>query len=133
MNLKLKSIILVFSFFTFLPSLLAQVVVSGHVTDKRTGEGLPGANVYVKDSYDGTITDKAGLYKLEIPDSGELTLIFSFVGYQSVEKSLAGAENVPIDVQLSESITSLNAVTITAGSFEAGDKKRAAVMDPMDI
>lgn len=133
MNLKLKSYILVFSFLTLLQPMLSQIVVKGHVTDKRTGEDLTGANVYIKDSYDGTITDENGLYKLEIQNSGEVILIFSFVGYQSVEKRLSGSENVTLDVQLSESITSLNAVTITAGSFEAGDKKRAAVMDPMDI
>lgn len=114
-------------------SVFAQTIVKGCVTDKRTGNPLPGVNVYIKDSYDGTITDLEGCYELPIDTPGDFVLIFSFIGYESIEKYLSPNKVISLDIELKESITSLNAVTITAGSFEAGDKKRAAVMDPMDI
>lgn len=114
-------------------SLTAQTVVKGCVTDKRTGEPLPSVNVYIQGSYDGTITGAEGCYELEVNKKEPFVLGFSFVGYQSIEKELSPGEAINLDVELKESVTSLNAVTITAGSFQAGDKKRAAVMDPMDI
>ncbi|WP_462317353.1 TonB-dependent receptor [Marinilabilia sp.] len=114
--------------------LQGQTLVTGCVTDKRTDAPLIGANVYLKGTYDGTITGADGCFKLEVNQENPFTIVVSFLGYQSQEKELSpSGDEVVVNIALKESSTSLNAVTITAGSFEAGDKKRAAVMDPMDI
>lgn len=133
MKTNLKLLILMLPLLFGFQSVLAQTLVKGCVTDKRTSEPLPSVNVYVKDSYDGTITGSEGCYELSVQSQKDFILIFSFVGYESVEKAVSPTEFITLDIELKESITSLSAVTITAGSFEAGDKKRAAVMDPMDI
>ncbi|WP_291857976.1 TonB-dependent receptor [Marinilabilia sp.] len=133
MKTNLKFLILIVPLLFVYQSVLAQTLVKGCVADKRTGEPLPSVNVYVKDSYDGTITGPDGCYELSVQSDSDFILVFSFVGYQSIEKTVLPTENITLDIELKESITNLNAVTITAGSFEAGDKKRAAVMDPMDI
>lgn len=57
--------------------------VSGKVTDEK-GEGLPGVNVMLKGTQQGTSTNADGDFSLEVPD-GESVLVFSFVGYASKE------------------------------------------------
>jgi len=117
----------------------AQTVVKGCVTDHRDGKQLSGVNVVVKGTYDGTTSDKNGCFQVEVKQvevkkDQPFILVFSFIGYQPFEQEVEPLEGeMTLNVSLKESIENLNAVTITAGSFEAGDKKRAAVMDPMDI
>src|SRR5690554_301562 len=63
------------------------VNISGNVTDE-TGNSLPGVTIVIKGTAIGTITDIDGDYSLSVPD-GDAVLVFSFIGYQSLE--------VPID------------------------------------
>ena len=62
--------------------------VTGTVTDKEmNGEALPFANVFIKGTSIGGTTDMDGKYTLSVP-TGNQTIVFSFVGYQTVEKSI---------------------------------------------
>lgn len=62
--------------------------VNGLVTDKDMGgEPLPFANVLIKGTSIGANTDMDGKYTLAVP-AGQHTLVFSFVGYQTVEKAI---------------------------------------------
>ena len=54
--------------------------VSGKVTAASDGYGIPGANVVVKGTTQGTITDIDGSYRLSVPE-GYNTIVFSFIGY----------------------------------------------------
>ena len=82
--------------------------VSGRVTDEK-GESLPGVNILIKGSARGTITDIEGNYRINIPGNA-VTLVFSFVGYQSQEVNVAG--RTYIDVILLEDMQSLEEVVI---------------------
>ncbi|HOY52329.1 MAG TPA: carboxypeptidase-like regulatory domain-containing protein, partial [Prolixibacteraceae bacterium] len=64
------------------------VTITGKVTGTPNGEPIPGANVVLKGTTTGTITDNEGNYSLEAPANG--TLVVSFVGYHSEEVSIAG-------------------------------------------
>ena len=66
--------------------------ISGRVTGE-TGEGLPGVSVVVKGTQRGTTTDSDGRYQLTAP-SGNLTLVFSFVGYVSQEVVIGNQSTV---------------------------------------
>ncbi|WP_353719914.1 TonB-dependent receptor [Dyadobacter sp. 676] len=72
--------------------LVADVEVTGKVTGE-TGEGLPGANVLIKGSTRGTVTDANGNFKILLPDNGNATLVFSLVGYASKEV-LVGTQKI---------------------------------------
>ena len=85
--------------------------VSGTVTSALDGSGLPGVNVVVKGTTEGTITDIDGKYSLEVP-GGDAVLVFSYVGYNTEEVSVNGRSVV--DVELTESVESLNEVVVTA-------------------
>lgn len=91
---------------------------------------LVGVNISIKGTYDGTITDTNGEFELNT-NQADATLVISYIGYKTKEV------NSPFDnfltIVLKESVTGLNAVTITAGTFSAGDKKRATVLEPLDI
>ncbi|UOQ79153.1 carboxypeptidase-like regulatory domain-containing protein [Hymenobacter sp. 5516J-16] len=54
--------------------------LSGRVTDRSTGEGLPGVTVLVKGTTNGVSTNSDGTYTLTVPANGG-TLVFSSVGY----------------------------------------------------
>jgi len=58
-------------------------LVKGTLTDPETGTPLPGVNIVVKGTSTGTTTDGSGNYEIEAPIGS--TLVFSFVGYKSME------------------------------------------------
>src|SRR5258707_10267014 len=60
----------------------ADITVKGKVTDE-TGEGLPGVNILVKGTANGTTTDAKGEFVLNAPEDG--VLVFSFIGYSTQE------------------------------------------------
>ena len=68
-------------------------------------------------------------------EKGEQLLVISSIGYKTFEQKIKLEQGtVTIDVSLKEEITELTAVVLSAGTFEASDRKRAAaVLDPIDI
>lgn len=70
--------------------------VSGVVTDENNAP-LPGVNVLVKGSSLGTTTDADGTYSLEVPDE-ESVLVFSFIGYQTIEASVGSRSQINISL-----------------------------------
>lgn len=103
---------------------LAQITVSGTVTDATDGQTLPGVNVVVKGNPTmGTATNRNGFYSISVP-SAEDTLIFSFVGYLSREVPIQGRAN--IDVSLSRNVQQLeDVVVIGYGTQEIEDNTGA--------
>ena len=62
--------------------------LSGTVTPVEDGSTLPGVNVILKGTSNGTVTDINGAYRLTVPADGG-TLVFSFVGLQTIEGTRA--------------------------------------------
>ncbi|MGQ1785744.1 TonB-dependent receptor [Saccharicrinis sp. GN24d3] len=111
--------------------LVAQTRVIGHVTNKK-GEPIVGVNIFFKDTYDGGISDINGYFEVLTPTLGELILVASFIGYKPFEQEISTGDH-HIDILLKESTQSIEAVTVTAGNFAAGDKHKASVMKSRDI
>lgn len=87
----------------------AQVPVTGTVTSGENGEKLPGVNVVVKGTTDGTITDAEGRYDISVP-SQESILVFSYIGHVTIEAVVG--DRTLIDVALSPDITTLSEVVV---------------------
>jgi TonB-linked SusC/RagA family outer membrane protein len=83
--------------------------VSGKVVDEKN-EGLPGVNIQLKGTTTGASTDTEGNYSLNVT-AGEGSLIFSFIGYQSQEVSIAG--RTTINVTLKNDVAVLKEVVVT--------------------
>jgi len=109
-----------------------QAVISGKVMSKK--DAVPGASITIKDTYDGTTSDSSGNFKFTTTEKGERIIVISAVGYKTFEEKLTlSNQPVSLDITLKEEVTELNAVIVSAGTFEAGDKKRAAVLSSLDV
>jgi vitamin B12 transporter len=113
--------------------LLAQTKISGTISDKE-GKPIPGANVFIKDTYDGSSTDPDGKFSFVTDETGEHVFSASFLGFESYEQKLKlEGKEITIKISLKEKSTELNTVTISAGSFEASDEKKMVILKPLDI
>ena len=86
------------------------IPVSGNVTAAQDNTQLPGVNVTVKGSSQGTITDIDGNYRLTVPSPRD-TLIFSFIGYLPLEVPVGN--NSTLDIELREDVQELEEVVVT--------------------
>jgi len=83
--------------------------VSGRVTSSDDNTGLPGVNVAVKGTARGTTTDAEGRWKLSVPD-GNVTLVFSSVGFIGSELELGNRSDVSIQLKVDD--RTLNEVVV---------------------
>lgn len=95
------------------------LTVSGSVTSGEDQSTIPGANILVKGTQLGTITDAQGNFNLQVPQS-DATLVVSFVGFETQEVAVNGRNT--IDVVLPSDATQLSEIVVTALGVEK-DKK----------
>jgi len=62
--------------------------INGFIRDKESGEPLPYANVYLKDTQLGAATDVHGYYVISGIPTGEYTIVVSFSGFEKIEKTI---------------------------------------------
>ena len=112
---------------------LAQTVLRGIVKDVK-GETIPGVNIFLKGTYEGTSSELDGSYMFETEEKGSFILVFQAMGFKSeeIEIELEGGEQT-FNPVLREAINEMTAVTISAGAMEASDEKKAVVLKPLDI
>lgn len=87
---------------------LVAIMVSGKVTDENE-DGLPGVNILIKGTTNGTVTNVEGNFSLEVPDENSV-LVFSSVGYLSVE--LPVGDRTVFDLAMSPDVTALEEVVV---------------------
>ncbi|MEM0938814.1 MAG: SusC/RagA family TonB-linked outer membrane protein [Bacteroidota bacterium] len=97
----------------------AQKKISGQVVDSESGEGFPGANIVIKGSALGTITDFEGNFTLTVPDENTI-LVVSYIGFDSQEV-IVGTKT-ELNVSLSPNTTQLSEVVITALGIERDER-----------
>ena len=88
----------------------AQTSIKGKVTDSSTGEGLVGANVYLKDNNKGTMTTLDGTFELFQTPNNQ-TVVVSFIGYGTLE--LTAKEDMGV-IGLTSSALGLEEVSVIA-------------------
>jgi hypothetical protein len=124
---------LLFLFFKSVQPLVAQVKITGVITDKMNLP-LSYANVFIYGTYEGTVTDDSGRFVLTTKLSGTITLGVSHIGMQtSLRKIEIKDLNQDIDFRLKEDDTPLTPVVITAGTFTAGEQNKTELLKPRDI
>ncbi len=111
----------------------AQVTIYGKVTDVK-GEPIPGANILLLDTYDGTTSGADGRFTFETTEKGAQTLVVKFIGYKEFRQTLdLTAANFEFTIALKEEINQLETVMITAGTFAASDESRRTIFKSVDI
>lgn len=86
--------------------------VSGYVKDATNGEGLIGVSVYVREAATGISTNPYGFYSLTLP-SGEYTLVFTYIGYVKVTRTVSLSADQKIDLELTEESKQLKEVVVS--------------------
>jgi len=113
--------------------LYAQVVIKGRVKDNR-GRSLPSASITLKDTYDGATADSLGNFSFTTTETGAHILLVTNVGYKPFEQAVNIAnQSIVLEILMKEQLDELRAVTVTAGSFAAGDNKRGTVLSSLDV
>lgn len=117
-NFTLRIFLSLFLSFILFSSAEAQRNISGTVTDFETGEPLIGANILIKGTSSGTVTDFDGNYELSISEDAS-AIVVSYTGYTEVEIQIG--EGSVYDVQLAYGEILSEVVVIGYGTVERRD------------
>lgn len=98
----------------------AQSTITGRVTSGEDQSPLPGVNIVIKGTSSGTITDADGRYTV-VTTSPSDVLVFSFVGFNTVEYPVGGRTS--IDVILETDATQLSEIVVTSLGIEKDKSK----------
>lgn len=107
-------LVIIFYLIVFSIPVHAQLV-RGFVRDASTGQSLPAANIVIKNSYKGTISNNDGRFELEIA-AFPTTLVVRYIGYYTKELTLTTADTTVLMVNLEPNIRSLKEIVVTGGN-----------------
>ena len=104
--------------------------IKGTVSDKGSGDFLPGANIFLEGTNYGTSSDRAGNYTINGVPEGEYTLIVTYVGYSDYSNSVSvGPDVLTHNAQMSVSYIAMDAVNVSGlaqGQAKALSQQRSA-------
>jgi outer membrane receptor for ferrienterochelin and colicin len=113
-------------------NLIAQNVINGKVLNNKDMP-LVGANVFLEGTYDGSTTDENGNFSFKTSETGSQILIVSYVSYERFEMMGDISYMRDLTIKLREDINTLDAVVLSAGTFQAGDNSKVNVLKPLDV
>ncbi|WP_268225150.1 SusC/RagA family TonB-linked outer membrane protein [Sinomicrobium oceani] len=101
------------------PIFSLQHEINGTVTD-IDGLPLPGVNIIIKGTQQGTISDSDGRYVIAAGEKD--VLVFSYIGFKTLERSVNG--HTILNVQLEEDITALEGIEVNAGYYTVKEREQ---------
>ena len=96
-------------------SIVQTIVLKGKVTSANDGAPLSGVNIVIKGTTSGTVSDEKGEYELDLPEwnSSAVSLVYSFIGYQTVERVIrTDGPATPLAIALEADVHMLGEVSI---------------------
>ncbi len=99
------------------PSAIAQDGrITGRVSDSKTGNPLPGANVLIEGTSTGAATDMSGRYVILKAPAGTFTLVVTFIGYKtaSMPVTVVARETAVVNISLEPTVISGMDIVVTA-------------------
>jgi len=108
-------------------AMFAQQTVKGKVLEKSTGQPLPGVNILVKGTTNGTTTDFDGMFSLTVKKENAV-LVFSFLGFKTQEVS---ASSSFMTISLEDDAQALNEVVVI-GYGQTTKKDATGAVDKVD-
>ncbi len=91
-------------------------VLEGTVTDQQSGETLPGVNISIMGTSQGTATNAEGVYRIEGLEPGEYRVRATYVGYaefQSEPLTIEGGETTTLDIALEQTRLRGNEIVVS--------------------
>jgi len=110
----------------------AQTTISGKVIDTK-GMPISGANVYLDGTYDGATSLEDGSFVFTTEEEGSQALVISFLSFETktIMDDVSKLSN--LQIKLREDVESLDAVILSAGTFEANDNSKVSVLKALDV
>ena len=105
--------------------------IKGHIIDKSTNEHIPYVTITVKGTTIGTVADATGHFTMRnLPDE-EFTIVAEFLGYKSVEYTIAAKhpKNLDVSLTLEEQPMSMDDVVVSATRNETNKKNTATIVN----
>ncbi|MCB9166168.1 MAG: TonB-dependent receptor [Flavobacteriales bacterium] len=97
-------------------AVVGKTSLSGTITEKATGQPVPGAEVYIPDLHLGAISQMDGTYRIDDLPAAKLLVRISMVGYSTVTRTVDLAMTQTLDVALEPSVTEIGEVVVTGTS-----------------
>ena len=110
--ITMKKCFALLSILFFSTAYAQNVTLSGYIKDAANGEELINASI-VNEKSQGTVTNIYGFYSLTLPE-GKYTFTVSYIGYESIVKTLTLKESQTLDFELKEATNELAEVEVTA-------------------
>ena len=89
--------------------------ISGTVTDKATGDPLPGASVFIEGTTIGTAANDQGEYKIQRVPAGSYVLVATYIGYQEVKIDITiSGEEIVRDIEMEFAAVEGEEIIVTA-------------------
>ena len=104
---------------------IASRTITGKVMSQEDEEALPGVNVIVKGTSQGTVTDIEGNYVIQVPDAKDVVLVYSIVGYSTEEVEVGNLAT--IDVNIEPDMTALSEIVVTGYASQTKSNVTGAV------
>lgn len=127
-----KSLLLSLISLIWCTSVFAQNLdITGKVTAKEDGMGMPGASISVKGSNKGTTTDQNGNFKISVPSNG--TIIVSSIGYLKQEIKVGNKSAIDVALEVNEDQLAEVIVTSFGGTKRDNFTGSVATIKSKDI
>ncbi len=108
----------------------AQQKISGTVTDGR--HPIAGANVFVKGTTDGCLTDSLGRFSFSTLKADSAQLMIACIGYDNAERNWQKGHK-PLAIRLHERTTTIDEVVVTGSTFQFGQANGVKQMGALDV
>ncbi len=121
---KLMCILLCLALGTVMAQSIDKGTISGFVTDKSTGEGMIGANVFLEGTYLGSSTNTSGFFSMPAVPVGEYELICMFMGYETYKQSVKvkPGTDLKLNIELPPATLTTQEVVVIADSIRTVEK-----------
>ncbi|WP_224999686.1 SusC/RagA family TonB-linked outer membrane protein [Cesiribacter sp. SM1] len=110
---------IIMAVFHFMEAHAQERTISGRVISAEDNTGLPGVNILIKGTSEGTVTDTEGKFRLSVPDQNAV-LVFSFVGFETQE--VQPQNRAVINITLRPDYTEMAQVVVTSFGIEQEKK-----------
>lgn len=127
----MRKIFFTICFLTIVTIAMAQITITGTVSDNNN-EPLIGANVVLKGTTSGTVTDFDGNFTLVINEKSPFVLVFSYVGYKSSETEVKGSVS-NLRIILDDESSVLDEVVVSASRVEEKILESPVTIEKLDL
>ena len=105
--------------------------IKGHIIDKSTNEHIPYVTITVKGTTIGTVADATGHFTMRNLPDDEFTIVAEFLGYKTVEYTVAAKhpKNLDVSLTLEEQPMSMDDVVVSATRNETNKKNTATIVN----